>query len=300
MLFAMLGEVRFELLGSFTDLEETHGASYAKHEVLAGRPRLQAMGNELTQIRFGIKLHWKLGDVDAAYKGLIAAKEAQQAVSLVFGSGRFVGWFVIESLTGRTLLQDGRGRTAARELDVSLTEFVGDPNNPLTTPGEANGQKPLLAMLPESVRAPLSKVADAVQTCLRIYLSVEQEVGQLQTLINHARELKHDPLALLGVVGDAVNLGGTALGKLNRLPEVGKYIGNLSGVAEMLAYGGQAARELSGGLAALRNGAQSGTVGGWLEGGAAAIASAADSLNNGARGAQSLTAWLAGRKDGTK
>ena len=75
---------------------------------------------------------------------------------------------------------------------------------------------------------------------------------------------------------------------------------DLSGAAEMLAYGGQAARELSGGLAALRNGAQSGTVGGWLEGGAAAIASATDSLNNGARGAQSLTAWLAGRKDGTK
>ena len=299
-MYAMLGDVRFELLGSFTDLEETHGASYAKHEVLAGRPRLQAMGNELTQIRFGIKLHWKLGDVDAAYKGLIAAKEAQQAVSLVFGSGRFVGWFVISSLTARTLLQDGRGRTTARELDVSLTEFVGDPNNPLPTPGVANGQNPLLAMLPESVRAPLSKVADAVQTGVRIYRSVEQEVGQLQTLIAHARELKHDPLALLGVVGDAVNLGGTALGKLNSLPEVGRYIGNLSGAAEMLAYGGQAARELSGGLAALRNGAQSGTVGGWLEGGAAAIASVADSLNNGARGAQSLTAWLAGRKDGTK
>lgn len=299
-MFAMLGDVRFELLGSFTDLEETHGASYAKHEVLAGRPRLQAMGNDLTQIRFGIKLHWKLGDVDAAYNGLLSAKEAQQAVSLVFGSGRFVGWFVIESLTARTLLQDGYGRTAARELDVSLTEFVGDPNNPLPTPGVANGQNPLLAMLPESVHAPLSKVADAVQTGVRIYRSVEQEVGQLQTMIAHARELKHDPLALLGVVGDAVNLGGMALGKLNRLPEVGKYIGNLSGAAEMLAYGGQAARELSGGLAALRNGAQSGTVGGWLEGGAAAIASVADSLNNGARGAQSLTAWLAGRKDGTK
>ena len=217
-----------------------------------------------------------------------------------YGSGRFVGWFVLERLTERTLIQDAQGRTAARELDVELTQFVGDPNNPLPTPGVANGQNPLLAMLPESVRAPLSKVADAVQTGVRIYRSVEQEVGQLQTLIAHARELKHDPLALLGVVGDAVNLGGTALGKLNRLPEVGKYIGNLSGAAEMLAYGGQAARELSGSLAALRNGAQSGTVGGWLEGGAAAVASAADSLNNGARGAQSLTAWLAGRKDGTK
>ena len=299
-MYAMLGDVRFETLQSFSSLEAQHSAKFAKHEVLKGRPRLQAMENELTTLRFGLKLHWMLGNPDTAYKGLLAALEAQQAVSLVYGSGRFVGWFVIESLTERTLIQDSKGRTAARELDVELTEFVGDPNNPLPTPGVANGQNPLLAMLPESVHAPLSKVADAVQTGVRIYRSVEQEVGQLQTLIAHARELKHDPLALLGVVGDAVNLGGMALGKLNRLPEVGKYIGNLSGAAEMLAYGGQAARELSGGLAALRNGAQSGTVGGWLEGGAAAIASAADSLNNGARGAQSLTAWLAGRKDGTK
>ena len=299
-MYAMLGDVRFETLQSFSSLEAQHSAKFAKHEVLKGRPRLQAMENELTTLRFGLKLHWMLGNPDTAYKGLLAALEAQQAVSLVYGSGRFVGWFVIESLTERTLIQDSKGRTAARELDVELTEFVGDPNNPLPTPGVANGQNPLLAMLPESVHAPLSKVADAVQTGVRIYRSVEQEVGQLQTLIAHARELKHDPLALLGVVGDAVNLGGTALGKLNRLPEVGKYIGNLSGAAEMLAYGGQAARELSGSLAALRNGAQSGTVGGWLEGGAAAIASAADSLNNGARGAQSLTALLAGRKDGTK
>ena len=299
-MYAMLGDVRFETLQSFSSLEAQHSAKFAKHEVLKGRPRLQAMENELTTLRFGLKLHWMLGNPDTAYKGLLAALEAQQAVSLVYGSGRFVGWFVIESLTERTLIQDSKGRTAARELDVELTEFVGDPNNPLPTPSVANGQNPLLAMLPESVHAPLSKVADAVQTGVRIYRSVEQEVGQLQTLIAHARELKHDPLALLGMVGDAVNLGSTALGKLNRLPEVGKYIGNLSGAAEMLAYGGQAARELSGGLAALRNGAQSGTVGGWLEGGAAAIASAADSLNNGARGAQSLTAWLAGRKDGTK
>ena len=82
-MFAMLGDVRFELLGSFTDLEETHAAAYAKHEVLAGRPRLQAMGNDLTQIRFGIKLHWKLGDVDAAYKGLIAAKDLTVYVPVI-------------------------------------------------------------------------------------------------------------------------------------------------------------------------------------------------------------------------
>lgn len=117
-MFAQLGDVKFELLNSFTNVEETHAAHFAKHDVLKGRPRLQAMGNDLTELRFGMKLHWKLGDVDTAYRGLIAAKEAQQAVSLVYGSGRFVGWFVIGRLTSRTTQMDAQGRTAARELDV--------------------------------------------------------------------------------------------------------------------------------------------------------------------------------------
>lgn len=298
-MYAMLGDVRFEFLNSFSDFEENHTALFAKHEVLAGRPRLQAMGNELTGIRFSLRLHWQLGDVDAAYKGLIGAKEAQQAVSLVFGSGRFMGWFVIESVSARTLIQDGQGRTAARELDVELTEFVGDPNNPLPTPGvAAGGKNPLLAMLPESVQGTASQIAEAVETGVRIYRTVEREIGQIQDLITHAQDLRNDPLALFGVLGDAAGIGGAALGKLNRLPEMGKWFGDLSGAAEMLGYGGQAARELSGGMAAIRGGMESGTVGGWLDAGAEAVAAATDSLANGSRGVQSLTAWLATRKDG--
>ena len=118
-MFAMLGDVRFELLSSFTDFEDTRTAAYAKHEVLAGRPRLQAMGNELTEIRFSLRLHWKLGNPDTAYRGLIEAKEAQEALALVYGSGRHAGWFVISSISSRTLIQDAKGRTAARELAVS-------------------------------------------------------------------------------------------------------------------------------------------------------------------------------------
>lgn len=298
-MYAMLGDIRFEFLNSFSDFEENHTALFAKHEVLAGRPRLQAMGNELTGIRFSLRLHWQLGSVDAAYKGLIAAKEAQQAVSLVFGSGRFMGWFVIESVSSRTLIQDGQGRTAARELDVELTEFVGDPNNPLPTPGvAAGGKNPLLAMLPESVQGTASQIADAVETGVRIYRTVEREIGQIQDLITHAQDLRNDPLALFGVLGDAAGIGGAALGKLNTLPEIGQWFGDLSGAAEMLGCGSQAARELSGGMAAIRGGMESGSVGAWLDAGAEAVAAATDSLANGSRGVQSLTAWLATRKDG--
>ncbi|XXQ68991.1 phage tail protein [Neisseriaceae bacterium B1] len=297
-MFAQLGDVKFELLNSFTVLEETHAAHFAKHDVLKGRPRLQAMGNDLTELRFGIKLHWKLGDVDTAYKGLIAAKEAQQAVSLVYGSGRFVGWFVIERLTARTTQMDAQGRTAARELDVDLSEFVGDPNNPLPTPAVLSGsQNPLLAMLPESVQSQVSPIVENVQKAVKVYRTVEKEVGDVQRLIQAAKELKNDPVGALQIIGDVVGVAGGALGKLNGLPEITDKLGDLSGVAAFATQAAQATHQLGDAVGGLRAGYESGTVGGWLIEGSNAVDAAAESLSNGAAALQSLTAFIAARKD---
>ena len=88
------------------------------------------------------------------------------------------------------------------------------------------------------------------------------------------------------------------LGNLGRLPEIGAWFGDLAGAADFLAYSGQAARQLSSGVATLQGGIDSGSVGGWLDAAAGFVASADDSLSNAAAGAQSLTAWLAMRKDG--
>ena len=297
-MYATLGDVNFEFLNSFSDFEETHSAVFAKHDVLAGRPRLQAMGNDLTTVRFGVGLHWKLGNPDTAYKGLIQAKEAQQAVSLVFGSGRFVGWWVIERVTSRTLKQDGQGRTSARELDVELTEFVGDPNNPLDTPGILSGQNPLLSLLPESVQGAISKVADAVETGVRIYNQVEQGINDVQNLISQAQALKNDPLAMFGLVGDALSLSGSMLGSLNALPEIGQWFGNLSGAVDFLSYTAQAASDVRNAVGIIQNGFDSGSWGDWLAAGASLFDSAGGSIANAAAGAESLTAWLAVRKDG--
>lgn len=298
-MFAQLGDVRFELLNSFTNLDETHTAHFAKHEVLKGRPRLQAMGNDLTELRFGVKLHWKLGDVDTAYKGLIAAKEAQQAVSLVYGSGRFVGWFVIARLTSRTTMMDGKGRTAARELDIELTEFVGDPNNPLPTPAiVAGSQNPLLAMLPESVQGTVSAVVENVQKAVKVYRTVEQEIGQVQNLIQSAKELRNDPVGALHLVGDVLGVAGSALDKLNGLPEITQTLGDLTGTADLVKYASQATSQLGNAVGELRAGYESGQVGDWLTSGANAVDNAAESLQNGAAAVQTLTALLATRKDG--
>lgn len=298
-MFAQLGDVRFELLNSFTHFEETHAAHFAKHDVLKGRPRLQAMGNDLTQLRFGLKLHWRLGDVDTAYRGLIAAKETQQAVSLVYGSGRFVGWFVIERLTSRTTQMDGNGRTTARELDVELTEFVGDPNNPLPAPAVLSGsQNPLLAMLPESVKSQVAPIVENVQQAVKVYRTVEKEIGEAQRLFQAAKELRNDPVGALHMVGDVLGVADGALGKLNGLPQITDKLGDLNGVAEWVQYTGQAASQLGNALGEIRAGFEIGNVSDLLSGGANGLDNAAESLGNGAAAVATLTAWIATRKDG--
>lgn len=296
-MYAMLGDVRFELLQGFTALETTHEATFAKHEVLAGRPRLQAVENDLSGLRFSLKLHWLLGNPDTAYKGLLAAKEAQQAVSLVYGSGRFAGWWVIERLTERTLIQDAQGRTAAREVDVELTEFVGDPNNPLPTPAvAAGGQNPLLSLLPESVRAQASEVMQAVETGVKIYRAAESGIADMQTLLTAAKELKSDPAALLNLAGDALAAGSGVLAKLNTLPEVTAVVGDLTAASKMAEQLGQAGILLGGSVADLRRGVESETVGGWLDAVVSGAESAADAVQSGAAAAETLTALLAARR----
>lgn len=297
-MYAMLGDVRFEPLTSFTSLEAEHSANFAKHDVLQGRPRLQAMGNDLTTMRFSLKLHWKLGNPDTAYQGLLDAKEGQQAQALVYGSGRFVGWFVISRLTERTLIQDGEGRTAAREVDIELTEFSGDPNNPLPTPAVMQaGQNPLLALLPESVQAQASGLIKTVEKGVQIYRAAESGIDEMQRIVAAVKDLKNDPAGAFGLLGDALGVGSEVLGKLNALPQITSLMGDLSGAARFAESAGQAAWHLGSAVGSLRNGFDSGQIGDWLNGSVNALESASDSLQNAAGAAEALTGWLAARRD---
>lgn len=173
------------------------------------------------------------------------------------------------------------------------------PNNPLPTPAVlSGGQNPLLSMLPESVKSQVSPIVDNVQTAVKIYRTAEKEIGEVQRLVQAAKELRNDPVGALQIVGDVVGVAGNALGKLNGLPEITAKLGNLTGAAEFATQAAQATHQLGDALGGLRAGYESGTVGGWLDESSNAIDAAAESLSNGANAVQTLTAFIASRKDG--
>lgn len=82
-MYFMLGNIAFEPV-NLTDFSETHSADFAEHAVLKGKPRLQAMGEKLTEFSLAIRLHHKIGGVESRYQALLAAKAKQEALALIW------------------------------------------------------------------------------------------------------------------------------------------------------------------------------------------------------------------------
>ena len=74
--------------------------------------------------------------------------------------------------------------------------------------------------------------------------------------------------------------------------------GDLAGAAQFAAQAAQAAQQMGSAVGEFRAGIESGSVGGWFGAGVAALDAAAESLGNGAAAVQTLTAFVAARRDG--
>lgn len=61
MSYALLGNIAFDLLNAPSGLDERRSATFAEHQVLSGKPKLQAMGLDLTEITLQLSLHHQLG-----------------------------------------------------------------------------------------------------------------------------------------------------------------------------------------------------------------------------------------------
>ena len=123
------------------------------------------MGEKLSELSFAIRLHHKIGGVESRYQALLAAKAKQDALALMWGS-KYKGNFVITDISSTTLFTDGKGNALAREMNISLREFVGNGQNSLLGAALNVGGKSLLgSILPQGLVNTLStvKVRSAVQ-----------------------------------------------------------------------------------------------------------------------------------------
>lgn len=303
MSYALLGHIAFDLLNAPTAFNEQRSANFAEHQVLEGKPKLQAMGLGLTEISLELSLHHQLGEVESRYQQLIIAKEKQEALALVLGASRFKGHFVITAMDSRTTFTDEQGNALAREVSITLREFVGKVQEGV--PGAAlsvGGNSPLASLLPKGLVSGVNSVSAMVKKGVEAYRHTQRVINEVKQAVAVMKSFRSDPaLALaqlpfvvenlggaLGGLSAAVGLGSQLQTLSNKVGEWRGYFDDLSNIAEPLneAYRlfkrGLNARDLNGE---------------WFNLGVQAVEQAEEMAERVAKNSAKMTAWIAIRQD---
>lgn len=238
-MFALLGDIQFDLITYFDGMDAQFGADYAEHPLIEGKPRLQWVGDKLDEFRIDLSFHASYCDPEKELMRLRQALQAHLAMAFVLGNGDYKGWFVLTDVQAMSRQTDQLGTLTCLEATITLREYVGDKNNPLPPPAVRPKLAPAAAKAsPISAMGGLAGLAGAANT-------VRDGVRQAVTLANQAQsamrvvgdgmrlaqQLRSNPLAALGrvpalmtglgqVAGPLASLSPTIAGLNSQLPEV--------------------------------------------------------------------------------
>lgn len=302
-MYFMLGNIAFEPV-DLTNFSETHSADFAEHAVLKGKPKLQAMGEKLTDLSFAIRLHHKIGGVESRYQSLLSAKAKQDALALMWGS-KYKGNFVITDISSTTLFTDGKGNALAREMNISLREFVGNSQNSLLGAALNVGGKSLLgSILPQGLVNTLSTAKRAVSRAVEIYQQGKRAVDEVRNTVAVVRQLANDPASALvylpstlanldnalGSFGDVVGMQSALAGVRDFLPVVSEFSRDVSAVYDDLQIMKQSFSRAS----------ADSEWNNWFTPADNALTEINERLDNSANSVAKMTAWIVLRKDENK
>lgn len=299
-MYFMLGNIAFEPV-NLTDFSETHSADFAEHAVLKGKPKLQAMGEKLTDLSFAIRLHHKIGGVESRYQSLLSAKAKQDALALIWGS-KYKGNFVITDISSTTLFTDGKGNALAREMNISLKEFVGNGQAGLLGAALNVGGKSLLgSILPQGLVNTLSTAKRAVSRAVEIYQQGKRAVDEVRNTVAVVRQLAHDPASALaylpstlanldnalGGFGELVGMQSTFDGVRQYLPAISEFSRDVSAVYDDLQIMKQSFSRAS----------ADSEWNNWFTPADNALTEINEWLDNSANSVAKMTAWIVLRED---
>ena len=143
-MFAVLGDISFEVVGSPERFESARSYGFAEHRVVESRPRLQWVGNDLERIKLELMLHSSFGNPAAKLARLRAAAATHLAQPLVFGDGGFRGYFVIESIGVESQQLSASGAPISIRVALALKEWAAGAE--LSDAGSATVVSPALGI----------------------------------------------------------------------------------------------------------------------------------------------------------
>ncbi|MEG1649232.1 MAG: phage tail protein [Rikenellaceae bacterium] len=125
MEYLKLGELKLKMQEGVISFNEKIGYSYAKHEILEGKPVLQATGEELSEISLQVSLYAYLGDdIPAIMTQLDKMCFSGEPQKLIFANGVFKGDYCIISRDTTINRTDGIGNILSSTFSLSLLEYA--------------------------------------------------------------------------------------------------------------------------------------------------------------------------------
>lgn len=281
-MFALLGDVQFDLITYFDGFESQFGADYAEHALIEGKPRLQFIGDKLDEIRIQLAFHLHYCDPEAELAKLKDALAAHQAMALVLGNGDYKGWFVLTDVQATNKHTDKAGTLIALEASITLREFVGDKKNPLPPPAVQPKLPPAAATLATGAAAVRDNIRQAVTYANQAQSALRVAVDAARV----AQKLRDNPLAALGRVPSLLTGMKQVAGPLEKLsPTLASLTSQLPEASSILRASNNAlgaVRNAQGALSAVSAGTVTGRIdylAGQLSTATGALESAAPSIS---------------------
>jgi phage protein U len=125
-LFAALGDIQFEVVGSPESYESSSEYGFAEQRVIESKPRLQWVGDGLERLSFELVWHASFTNPGAQLALLRGNAAEHLALPLVFGDGGFRGLFVIESIKVKSQQLSAGGTPIAIRVALALKEWIAD------------------------------------------------------------------------------------------------------------------------------------------------------------------------------
>lgn len=203
-MYAVLGEIEFEVVAYWDAFETTLGVDYASHARIEGKPGVQFIGDKLEKITLQFNFHSQFCQPSTEFNRLRTAMTAHQAMALVFGNGDYRGWFVITDLSASHQHTDPCGNVIAQSGSLTLQEYTGDPKDPLLPPAITTQEPNIDEMLddfPELSDAWFDDLMSAAEDGMRdakemmddmadTIDDIKKKVAQAQELVKEAKALK--------------------------------------------------------------------------------------------------------------
>jgi phage protein U len=145
-MFAVLGEITFQVLTGPETIESSRSFDYAEHQVIEDRPRLQWLAAGLETLAIELMFHASFANPSGQLAALAAAAEDHNARALVFGNGEHRGYFVVTSMRTVSTQMTAAGDVIAITVRAMLKEWAfgieADPSAPPLAPFQVIGIVP--------------------------------------------------------------------------------------------------------------------------------------------------------------